>query len=35
MQKQVLIDHYRSYVESNRQPHERAASVKDVSDANL
>jgi transcriptional regulator with XRE-family HTH domain len=30
LQKQVLIDHYRSYVESNRQPHERAASVQDV-----
>ncbi len=28
-QKQALIDHYRSYVESN-DPHERAASVADV-----
>jgi transcriptional regulator with XRE-family HTH domain len=30
LQKQVLIDHYRSYVESNQEPHERAASVRDV-----
>src|SRR5918992_5888886 len=30
LQKQVLIDHYRSYVESNREPHERAASIQDV-----
>jgi transcriptional regulator with XRE-family HTH domain len=30
LQKQVLIDHYRSYVESNRPPHERAASIQDV-----
>ena len=28
-QKQALIDHYRSYVESN-EPHERAASVHEV-----
>ena len=30
LQKQVLIDHYRSYVESNREPHERAASVQEI-----
>ena len=30
LQKQVLIDHYRSYVESNRPPQERAAAVRDV-----
>lgn len=29
-QKQALIDHYRSYVEGNLEPHERAASVQDV-----
>lgn len=29
-QKQALIDHYRSYLESNVEPHERAASVHDV-----
>jgi transcriptional regulator with XRE-family HTH domain len=28
-QKQALIDHYRSYIESN-EPHERAASATDV-----
>ena len=27
MQKQVLIDHYRSYVEANTPPQEKAASV--------
>jgi transcriptional regulator with XRE-family HTH domain len=31
-QKQALIDHYRTYVESN-EPHERAASVTDVGTA--
>ena len=31
-QKQALIDHYRSYVESNQPPHEKGASVRDVSD---
>ncbi len=31
-QKEALIDHYRSYVESNVPPHERAASVEDVAD---
>jgi transcriptional regulator with XRE-family HTH domain len=30
LQKQVLIDHYRSYVESNTEPAERAASIRDV-----
>lgn len=30
LQKQVLIDHYRSYVESNQEPAEKAASIKDV-----
>lgn len=30
LQKQVLIDHYRSYVESNTEPAERAASVQDI-----
>ena len=29
-QKQALIDHYRSYVESNLGPHLKAASVQDV-----
>ncbi len=29
-QKQALIDHYRSYVESNVEPFERAASVQDI-----
>ena len=29
-QKQALIDHYRSYVESNVEPFERAATVQDV-----
>ena len=29
-QKQALIDHYRSYVESNEEPFQKAASVKDV-----
>ncbi|MGH9196967.1 MAG: helix-turn-helix domain-containing protein [Acidimicrobiia bacterium] len=29
-QKQALIDHYRSYVESNQGPVERAASVKEI-----
>src|SRR5687767_13323211 len=32
-QKQALIDHYRSYVESNVPLHERAASIHDVTDA--
>jgi transcriptional regulator with XRE-family HTH domain len=31
-QKQALIDHYRSYVESNQPPHEKAASISDVSE---
>src|SRR3712207_2592064 len=31
-QKQALIDHYRSYVESNVPPHEKAASVQDVTE---
>ena len=31
-QKQALIDHYRSYVESEAAPHEKAASVQDVID---
>jgi transcriptional regulator with XRE-family HTH domain len=31
-QKQALIDHYRSYVESNQPPHEKAASIRDVSE---
>lgn len=31
-QKQALIDHYRSYVESNVEPHTKAASVQDVID---
>ncbi len=31
-QKQALIDHYRSYVESNTPPYERAASVHDVAE---
>lgn len=31
-QKQALIDHYRSYVESNIEPYEKAASVQDVID---
>ena len=31
-QKQALIDHYRSYVESNVEPYMKAASVKDVTD---
>ena len=37
LQKQVLIDHYRSYVESNQEPAERAASIRDVTgdDADL
>jgi transcriptional regulator with XRE-family HTH domain len=30
-QKRSLIDTYQNYVESNVEPHERAASVKDVS----
>ncbi len=30
-QKQALIDHYRTYVESNVAPHEQAASVGDLS----
>jgi len=30
LQKQVLIDHYRSYVEANREPFEKAASIHDV-----
>ena len=30
-QKQALIDHYRSYVESAREPHEKAASVESLS----
>ena len=30
LQKQVLIDHYRSYIESNVEPAEKAASVRDV-----
>ncbi len=29
-QKQALIDHYRSYLEANVEPFERAASVDDV-----
>lgn len=29
-QKQALIDHYRSYVESNVPPQERAASIQDI-----
>ncbi len=29
-QKEALIDHYRSYVEGNIPPHEKAASVQDV-----
>ena len=29
-QKQALIDHYRSYVESNVEPYQRAASVGDI-----
>ena len=29
-QKQVLIDIYRSFVEAEEEPHERAASVRDV-----
>ena len=32
-QKQALIDHYRSYVESNTPPHERAASVQEAGQA--
>lgn len=32
-QKQALIDHYRSYVESNQPPQERAASVHDITDS--
>ena len=31
-QKQALIDHYRSYVESNTPLHEKAASVQDVTE---
>lgn len=31
-QKQALIDHYRSYVESNVPPYEKAASVQDVTE---
>lgn len=33
-QKQALIDHYRSYVESNVEPYQKAASVQDVVDEN-
>jgi transcriptional regulator with XRE-family HTH domain len=29
-QKQALIDHYRSYVEGNESPAQRAASIKDI-----
>jgi hypothetical protein len=32
-QKQALVDHYRSYVEGNTPPHEKAASVQDISEA--
>lgn len=31
-QKQALIDHYRSYVESNVPPFEKAASIQDVTE---
>ena len=31
-QKQALIDHYRSDVESNVEPYEKAASIKDVTE---
>ncbi len=31
-QKQALIDHYRSYVESNEEPYMKAASVQDITD---
>jgi len=31
-QKQALIDHYRSYVEGNVEPFERAAAVQDVTE---
>jgi transcriptional regulator with XRE-family HTH domain len=31
-QKQVLVDIYRSFKEAGAEPHERAASVRDVSD---
>jgi transcriptional regulator with XRE-family HTH domain len=31
-QKQALIDHYRSYVESNTPVHEKAASVQDITE---
>ena len=31
-QKQALIDHYRSYVESNVPPYEKAASIQDVTE---
>jgi len=31
-QKQALIDHYRSYVESNPEPYERAATVQDIAE---
>jgi transcriptional regulator with XRE-family HTH domain len=30
-QKQALVDHYRSYVESTQDPHERAAAVGELS----
>jgi transcriptional regulator with XRE-family HTH domain len=33
-QKQALIDHYRSYVEGNAEPAERAASIKDITGEN-
>ena len=31
-QKQALVDHYRSYVEANVTPHERAAALDDEDD---
>ena len=31
-QKQALIDHYRSYVESNEEPYKKAASVQDITE---
>jgi hypothetical protein len=31
-QKQALIDHYRSYIEGNVPPYEKAASVQDVTE---
>jgi transcriptional regulator with XRE-family HTH domain len=32
-QKRSLIDTYRNYIESNVEPHEKAASIKDVTEA--